>query len=105
MITMKKVIILGTLVLSTVSHAAVNRMGATKGSAKKRVATMSAEVNNLQVPTAKNPDPALALGLGHNPAECPFKSQVAKNEDSAGVRYGQATPTHSVGTAGAQHNR
>lgn len=106
MFTLKKMIVLATLVLSTTSHAAINKSGNMKSQKQSRVSAMNTEVKKLQVPTIKNPDPALALGLGHNPADCAFKSQIAKNGDSNGARFGQNSPLNTVGSSvGSRHNQ
>ena len=91
----KNIILMAALIASATSHAAIKRGTSSSG---KKSAQISAEKSSAKrlMPTRKNPDPTLALGLGHNPAECPFKSQVAKNDTSTGVVYGKANATSST---------
>lgn len=54
---------------------------------------------NLLLPSAKNPDPMLALGGGltHNSADCPFKSRMAKGDDSNGkIISGKSRPLQTA---------
>lgn len=91
----RNVILMAALIVSVTSHASIKRGTSSAG---KNSARISAEKSSakLLVPTRKNPDPALALGLGHNPAECAFKSQLAKNDTSTGIVYGKTNSANNT---------
>jgi hypothetical protein len=80
--------ILAALCFSATSHAANARAQSNKGASG----------------LSKSSDPMLMAGLGRNPAECPFKSPVGKNENTAGVIYGKSS-TGTGSSASDTQNR
>ena len=91
MSSLGKMLVCGVLLFATVNGQAAIKKNSSTTQQKSKVSAFG-----------KQRDPGLYLGLGKNPAECAFQSKIAKNEASAGERFGKASALgdSSIGRSG-----